>query len=49
MKAIKDLLKAIENKPYPTYEADIHYHLGIAYSNLEFFDKSIEPLSKVFT
>lgn len=44
---IKDLYKSFENKPFHTYEADIHYHLGISYANLEYFDKAIEPLSKV--
>ena len=46
-KCIKDLYKSFENKPFATYEADIHYHLGIAFANLEFFEKAIEPLSRV--
>ena len=45
-KCIKDLYKAFENKPFPTYEADIHYHLGISFANLEFYDKAIEPLTR---
>jgi hypothetical protein len=45
-KCIRDLYKSFENKPFATYEADIHYHLGIAFANLEFFDKAIEPLSR---
>jgi tetratricopeptide (TPR) repeat protein len=45
-KAIKDLYTSLENKPFETYEADIYYHLGISYSNLEMFEKSIPPLSK---
>jgi len=47
-KCIKDLYKSFENKPFATYEADIHYHLGIAFANLEFFEKAIEPLSRVY-
>ncbi len=45
-KCIRDLFKAFENKPFQTYEADIHYHLGISFANLDFFDKAIEPLSR---
>lgn len=29
-----------------SYEADIHYHLGISHANLEMFDKAISPLTK---
>ena len=43
---IRDLYKSFENKPFSTYEADIHYHLGISFANLEFFEKAIEPLSR---
>ena len=34
VKAIKDLNSAFENNPYPSYVADIYYHLGISYANL---------------
>jgi tetratricopeptide (TPR) repeat protein len=46
VKAIKDLYKSFDNGPYPSYVADIYYHLGISYANLNMFAQSIEPLSK---
>ena len=45
-KAIKDLYTSLENHPFQTYEADIYYHLGISYSNLQMFQKSLPPLTK---
>ncbi len=36
----------MDNHPFETYEADIYYHLGIAFSNLDMFEKSIPPLTK---
>lgn len=33
-KAVKDLYESLDNHPFETYEADIYYHLGIAYANL---------------
>lgn len=45
-KAVKDLYASLDNHPFETYEADIYYHLGISYSNLELFDKSLPPLTK---
>ncbi len=45
-KAIRDLYESVEKNPFETYEADIHYHLGISYSNLEKPEMSIKPLSK---
>jgi tetratricopeptide (TPR) repeat protein len=42
---IKDLYKSYEKKPISPYEAELHYHLGISFANLETFDKAIEPLS----
>ena len=35
------------NKPYLTYEADIYYHIGLAYCNVEKFEKSIYPYTRV--
>lgn len=35
------------NKPYVTYESDIYYHVGLAYCNVEKFEKSIYPYSRV--
>lgn len=48
-KCIKTLKKALLNKPYLTYEADIYYHIGLAYCHLEKFEKSIYPYTKVKT
>lgn len=45
-KAVKDLYESLDNKPFETYEADIYYHLGISYANLEMFEKSLPPLTK---
>jgi tetratricopeptide (TPR) repeat protein len=45
-KAIKDLYTSLDNHPFETYEADIYYHLGISYSNLEMFEKSLPSLTK---
>ena len=46
-KCIKTLKQALMNKPYLTYEADIYYHIGLSYCNLEKFEKSIYPYSRV--
>ena len=43
---MKDLYRSLENKPFSTYEPDIHYHLGISFANLELFEKAIEPLTR---
>lgn len=40
------MYSSLENHPFASYEADIHYHIGIAFANLELFHKSIEPLTK---
>ena len=37
---------ALDNKPYISYEAEIYYHIGLAYCNVEKFEKSIYPYSK---
>ena len=37
---------ALKNHPYLTYEADIYYHLGLAYCREEKFEKSIFPFSR---
>lgn len=46
MEAIQDFEESLSNKPFPTYKPDIYYHLGLAFCNLEIFDKAIFPLSK---
>jgi len=45
-KAIKDLYTALVNNPFETYIADIYYHLGISYANLDMFEKALAPLSQ---
>jgi len=35
------------NKPFLSYEADIYYHIGLAYCNVEKYEKSIYPFQKV--
>ena len=37
---------ALRHKPFLTYEADIFYHLGLAYCRLEKFEKSIYPFKQ---
>ncbi len=46
-KCIKSLKMALQNKPFHSYEADIYYHIGLAYCNQEKFEKSIYPFSVV--
>ncbi len=46
-KCIKTLKMALSNKPFPSYEPDIYYHIGLAYCNQEKFEKSIYPFSIV--
>lgn len=45
-KCIAMMKQALQNKPYLTYEADIFYHLGLAYCRLEKFEKSIFPYTR---
>ena len=33
-------------KPFPTYESDIYYHIGISYCRREKYHKSIYPYSR---
>ena len=41
------MMKAsLRHNPFMTYEADIYYHLGLAYCRLEKFEKSIFPYGK---
>jgi tetratricopeptide (TPR) repeat protein len=44
--AIEDLKMSISNNPFPTYESDIYYHIGIAHARKEEYEESVEPLSK---
>lgn len=34
------------NRPFSSYEADIYYHIGLAYCMVEKFEKAIYPFSK---
>ena len=34
------------NKPYITYLSNIHYHIGIAYANLNKFKKAVPSLNR---
>ena len=45
-KCIKTMKRALLARPYMTYEADIYYHLGLAYCRLQKFEKSIFPYSR---
>ena len=45
--SIKDFIKSLENKPFSSYEPDLHYHIGISYANLNNFEDSIPPITKV--
>ena len=45
-KCIKTMKEALKYQPHMTYEADIYYHLGLAYCRLEKFEKSIFPFTK---
>ena len=45
-KCIATMKQALKYKPFMTYEADIFYHLGLAYCRLQKFEKSIYPYSR---
>jgi len=45
-KCIQTMKIALQSKPFMTYEADIFYHLGLAYCRLQKFEKSIFPYSR---
>lgn len=45
-KCTKTLKEALKNKPFKCDEADIYYHIGLAYARVEKFEKSIFPFSK---
>ena len=46
-RCIKTLKKSIKCNPYISYEADIYYHIAIAYANLDKFERSLYPFKKV--
>lgn len=41
------MFNSLQHGPFVAYQCDIYYHLGISFANLEMYDKSLEPLSKV--
>lgn len=45
-KTVNILKIALQCKPFPSYEPDIYYHIGLAYCLTEKFEKSIYPYSK---
>ena len=45
-KCITYMKEALKYNPHMTYEADIYYHLGLAYCRLEKFEKAIFPFTK---
>lgn len=45
-KCIATMKAALQYKPFLSYEADIFYHLGLAYCRLEKFEKSIFPYTR---
>ena len=38
--------EALKHRPFLTYEADIYYHLGLAYCRMEKFEKAIFPYTR---
>lgn len=44
--ALDDLLSAAKRKPFPTYEPDIYYLIGLSLAHLERFNEAIEPFTK---
>lgn len=44
--SIKMMKHSLMNGPEMSYEADIYYHIGLAYCQLERFEKSIFPFTK---
>ncbi len=43
-KCVKSMKMALESKPFISFEADIYYHMGLAYCRLQKFEKAIWPL-----
>ena len=44
--AIKTMKHSLMNGPEISYEADVYYHIGLAYCQLERFENSIFPFTK---
>ena len=38
--------EALKHRPFLSYEADIYYHMGLAYCRMEKFEKAIFPYSR---
>ena len=45
-KCTQRMKEALKHRPFLTYEADIYYHLGLAYCRMEKFEKAIFPYSR---
>ena len=45
-KCLKYLKASLKNKPFINYEADIYYHIGLAYCRVQKFEESIWPFSR---
>jgi tetratricopeptide (TPR) repeat protein len=43
--SVNTLKKALMCDPFPSYEADIYYHIGLSYCIQEKFEKAIYPLT----
>jgi tetratricopeptide (TPR) repeat protein len=43
---VRNLKQALTNRPFSSHEADIYYHIGLAYCMVEKFEKAIYPFSK---
>ena len=43
---VQTLKQSLINQPDIQYEADIYYHIGLAYANVEKYEKSIYPFSR---
>ena len=44
-RCVKTLKRALQAGPYITYQADIYYHVGLAFCRLERYGDSIFPFS----
>ena len=45
-RCVDTLKTALQHKPFPSYEPDIYYHIGLAYCLTEKFEKSIYPYTQ---
>jgi len=38
--------KALKHDPFVTYQPDLYYHIGLAYANLDKYERSLYPFSR---